>query len=188
MLKSMKILGAIAALLLPLVAGWFYTAGASVDEEAGLFGGLFDMDTVDEFTIDGYDILREGHGGVVTMSVTGPDGETIAPDDLPADIAAQVEFFEHDWVEPEPRFETDDDDSCWLPGDLQPGDNELVVSSDDDSVRVIEILVDDDGTETVTAVEFTREEFTEDHDKALHTGQLRLADIDGGTPIEPCNP
>lgn len=186
MFKTFKILGAVIALLTPIVAGWAYTAGASVGDVTGPFSGMFD--TVDEFSVDGYLILREEHDGIVTMSVTSPDGAALAADELPAAIAEEVAFFEHDWVEPPPSFDTRDGVGCWQPHNLLPSEEELTVSTDDDTVRVLEVLVDDIGNETVTAMEFTRDEFTEDHEEALHTGTLRLTNIEGGTPIPPCEP
>jgi len=55
-------------------------------------------------------------------------------------------------------------------------------------MRVLEASMDDAGHVPVSAVEFANGELTDEPIALCNQGQLRLADVEGGTQLEACNP
>ncbi len=191
MRTALKTMVAAVALTAPVAVGWAYTAGATVgDGDRGL-STFFSDETVDEFAVDGYLITREGRDGAITMEVTGPDGATIALDDLPGDIAERVDHYENHWspLDEGPAFgTTDDGESCYEVPDLSgPGVVVDITENDDNTIRMVEASTDVDGVISVQAKEFQNAELSAADRAAILAGEKGLDDLSGGTELVPCD-
>lgn len=150
---------------------------------------MFSDETVDEFLIDGYLITREGSDGAVTMSIVGPDGTPIPSTDLPAHIAERVSFYESDWSpSDDSRFDVVDGAACYdILSEMGPN-SDLQVNEDTNTViRVRDAETNGDGDLTARARQWDADELTPEQRDGLATGDLRLADIPGGTDIPACD-
>lgn len=100
MKKSISKAIGVVAFAAPLVVGVAYTAGASV----GDVGSALGIHNVDQWTLeDGdsgmYTLDREEIDGVVTLVVTGPDGDVVSADEAPKFVGdAAIEFGSDDWI------------------------------------------------------------------------------------------
>ncbi|MGI9599255.1 MAG: hypothetical protein ACR2QK_24035, partial [Acidimicrobiales bacterium] len=170
MRRTIKAAAAVSALVAPVAVGWAYTAGASVGEGGPGLAGLFSDETVDEFLVDDFLITRESHDGVVSMSIVGPDGAAVALEDLPADIADKVVFYETEWSpSEESEFATVDGVTCYIgPADMEPYDDFGVVEDINGRFRVLEARVDDGGNVTIAAHEYQPGVLTPEQEESLH--------------------
>ncbi len=96
--KTAKLALGVVAFAAPITAGWMVTASPSL-----LGGGIFSDHTIDEFEMSGHWVFREEIDGNVTEVVTGPDGQVLAPDEIPDDIADALA----DWSPPGPDIDVD---------------------------------------------------------------------------------
>lgn len=188
MRRPLRVVAGLTALVAPIAVGWAYTAGASVgDGGFGVVGLFTDDETIDEFLDeDGYLITRESYGGVVTMTVVDPDGVELAIDELPAEIAARVAYYESDWSPPTAPFQVEDGVTCYtIDGDARPGYG--VVEDIDGLVRAIQVEAGDDGAVTIEAREWAPGTLTAEQQRALQVDDIPIADTPGGTEIGACD-
>lgn len=189
MLKPTKrmVVGTVA-LLAPLTVGFGLTAAATVSD-----GGEGSDHTHDEWIWDDYEIDRE-YDGALTVVVTDPDGNVVAPsdyDDLPTGVGDLVdEVSDPDWMPPELVGE----DSKWNVVDgvpchqLELGPDSMVSADNDQGT--FGAATGPDGEFTAGPVYFAPDvtgTHIDDHlvlEQALLDGTVM--DLEGAEPIDRC--
>lgn len=184
-------LAATAAFLAPIALGWAYTGDMSIDMD------VLSGHTIDEWNgpegYEDYMIEREGRNGVITMTVTDPSGNVVPLAELPADVAAEVGYYEHDWEEPESEDEnfidTRDGVSCYLVADIpgaEPGEVNEMHWNENLELVIYEHTLNEDGTITVQATEWADGVLTESELEAF-IASGNPADLPAGRELNACD-
>lgn len=185
MTKSMKALAATIIFIAPVLLGWAYTSAASVGDDSSI-EDEFGEHTIDEFTVDGYLIGREGRDGVITMSAIGPDGSQVALADLPPHIATEVEYFRDEWNPAESELLMRRDGAVCYDAEQFRESGTGVVWDENGAVWAAESYEAADGSVGVVARHWDDGELSGTELAALHDAAVRIGDLPGGTELGPC--
>ncbi len=192
MFTSVRMFAGAAAFVLPVAMGVVYTGGTSITGGDGFdFGST---QTEDEFVVehDGggqYNIDRRQDGDIVTIVVTGPDGNVIQPTDFPEYVAEDVAELESpDWQPNDiDLWDSVDGTPCYdadaLNAELARDGGFGVTSSSPEGLFALEAY--EDGT--VDAAYFEDENaFGHDGLDALRESGAVYLDLEGAQPLNAC--
>lgn len=188
---------AAVALIVPVGLGWAFTAGADVGDVSDQISG----ESEDEFTSSSTDdvyIQRSVVNGQMTMRVVTKSGAEVPANEWPAELEAEVAFYETEWEPPsrdgEKEFFTEDGVTCYklnLPDDPPPGAEQAGNSGDGATVHAYWAASDDDGNWSVQAASFDADELwnalSDDERQQFERLEIPIDDLPGGTEVLECD-